>query len=122
MLYHVTTGLPDIQLPRGPQALAYGPHARQAAREDRYGDLSSYLLRRLDLRVAQVVEVEEEGGALRKIVARCQIPSTSLDIVYVLEPRRRGEPGLFVRTVWANERSDTHATLRKWRYAALAAA
>lgn len=110
-LYHA-----EICLPKGFVAPThvirpvYSQHAIRAARSDRYGLME--LPATISLRCAQVIEVGVLSGRVSKILFRLQYDDT-LDMCIVVIPGR-----WFVKTVWFNERTDSHATLDRSRYAA----
>ena len=114
-LYHADIYLPPVPLPRGQFALTYSKHAEQEARRDRYGYIT--LPAYLDTRIAKVVEVEIENGVALKIVYRFAFDASRDIILVVMPPAHKGRGHLFVKTVWLNERSDNHKTLRSDRYA-----
>lgn len=94
----------------GVVSLTYSHHARNAAVDDRYRDLTPYLSRYIDLDECEIVEVETVNGRITKRVVRCPIDS-ELTMVLVI-----GADG-YVRTVWGNLNSDQHASLHRGRYA-----
>lgn len=85
--------------------LRYSVHAQNAAKNDRYGDLTPYLMQELNFDDVELVEVEVIDGAIVKRVVRTAITST-LSLVLVVQ-----SDGL-VRTVWGNLNKDKHNTLR----------
>lgn len=112
MLYHADVYLPATvaQVPEHPVKLMYGPHARAAARVDRYGDLSRCLPLYLDYATCQLVEVEtDDRGRVLKRVVRLPV-GDGLDLVIAV-----GYDG-FVRTVWGNRHDDIHRSLNRKRY------
>lgn len=90
----------------GKLTLKYGPHARKAAAEDRYGDLTDFCPRNLSIQDSEIVEVTVENGAITKRVIRIQV-SGNLDLVLVVNADG------FVRTVWGNKHNDQHRTLNR---------
>lgn len=110
-LYHRDVFAPQ-SLFRSPGviSLKYSQHARNAAQDDRYRDLTPYLSRYIDLDECEIVEVETVNGRITKRVVRCPIDK-ELTLVLVI-----GADG-YVRTVWGNLNSDKHATLHRGRYA-----
>lgn len=125
-LYHVETGLPwDLFMPFELKAfqLEYSRHARQAALDDRYGQLTSVPLSPAFTR-AEVFEVEVEQGRIVKFAARLSGGFTfefnhyskKLDLILVCTPSLRDSNNLFVKTLWLNERTDGHHTLDKSKY------
>lgn len=116
-IYHAKIGLPKVTLPSDVVILVYGPHAKRAARTDRYVDLRRYLPIERKLHFREIIEIElSDSHEVTKLVVRFPITEW-LDAVLVLSPLP-GRPGaLFVRTVWANHKDDVHNTLDKERYA-----
>ena len=108
-LYHK-----DVFLPAAARALRfavmlrYSAHARQAAKTDRYGDISLPHVFNSD--DAELIEVEVENSKVRKMVYR-QPYNRENDLVIVMNP-----DGL-VRTVWLNRNNDAHHTLDTTKYA-----
>lgn len=84
-------------------------HARKAAREDRYGDLSKYLRHNLDFDATDIVEVEVTDGVITKRTVRLPI-TTELVLVLVVSAEGR------VITVWGNRMDDDHATLNTKKF------
>ena len=88
----------------------YSYHAQEAARDDRYGDLTRYLTPYRDFDDAEIVEVELDAeGQIAKRVARFNITE---DLVLVMAVAADG----YVRTVWCNRVDDRHATLERLKY------
>lgn len=118
-LFHVDLGFPrNVIWPEGTYDLHYGNHARQAARADRYGDVTDLLPDELNTRQAKVVEAEIVGRRVIKIVYRIRLDSTR-DLCLVVNSHQNP---FFVRTVWVNESTDRHRSLDKTRYSNLACA
>lgn len=113
ILYHKDIGFPnDIQMPRGfnpVMDLRYGSHAKDAARDDRYGQMR--LPQRIDVRKGETVEIGVTGKTVTKMVIRFSYNDT-LDMVMVIIPASG-----FVKTVWFNQKNDTHKTLNHAKYA-----
>lgn len=112
--FNVATGMPELVVTEPHvRPVLYGPHARVAARTDRYGDLTRYLPRQLSLKAVQVVEASVVDDRISKLVVRYQVDfQLGLDLVLVIAPCKFDRRTLFVRTVWANESDDHHRTLR----------
>jgi len=103
-LFHKDIGLPPQAIPpdRGLR-LNYGSHAKQAARDDGLTRLPAALPATF-----QVIEVEMLHGAPTKWVVRMAHPDEQYrDLVLVVQ--RDG----FVRTVWTNDKNDSHKTLKR---------
>lgn len=109
-LYHV-----DIRLPEGMKRftgrapLAWSRHADRARRDDRYGEIPKY--RTITFDNLDVIEIGMEGDKLVKVLFRGHFSET-LDLCIVVMP---GLPWL-VKTVWLNEKNDTHKTLDRSKY------
>lgn len=84
-------------------------HAKQAARNDRYGAIT--IPAQISFEGKDVVEAEFVNGKLSKIVVRLPYDGTR-DAIYVCNI-----DGL-LRTVWFNLKSDKHKTLKKELYKA----
>jgi hypothetical protein len=113
-LFHKDVYAPAV-LFRSPgyMRLRYSRHALDAARDDRYCDLTPYLTMYMDFDTAEIVEVElDEEGQISKRVARFQVED---DLVLVVAVVPDGGDG-FVRTVWANEMDDIHSTLDRSKF------
>lgn len=108
--------------------LEYGQHARRAALDDRYGQLTSVPLHHKFTR-AEVFEVEVEQGRIVKFAARLstgfsiecdsktvQSWGNAFDLILVCVPSLREPGNLFVKTLWLNERADGHRTLDCSKY------
>jgi hypothetical protein len=87
--------------------LDYANHALEESRADRYG--IAELPGSLEIQSGDVVEVEVRGGSPVKAVVRFPYDE-KLDLVLVLLPRTAAR--YFVKTVWFNQLSDKHRTLR----------
>lgn len=110
-LYHADIRLPDgFRLPDQRVTLEWSRHAEQARTNDRYGIIPRF--ESIPLSRFSVVEVGVEGRKVEKVVVRGHWTET-LDVVFVLIPTARD---WFVKTVWVNERNDTHGTLDRSRY------
>lgn len=130
-LYHIDIGIPWGRMHgflNRSFGLEYGPHARQAALDDRYGQLTSVPLD-LHVKSCEVFEVEVEQGEVVKFCVRLQDGFTVKtpnrhrmeismlrDLILVCTPSRRDPKYLFVRTLWLNERRDSHRTLDPSKY------
>lgn len=105
----------DVYLPAPARSLSfavmlrYSRHARDAAASDRYGSLPLPVA--LDTRHADLVEAEVVNGQVVKALYRMPLDARR-DLCIVVHPADG-----FVRTVWANLRSDAHRTLDATRYA-----
>ncbi len=109
-LYHKDVYAPEVIF-RSPGVLRlrYSRHAREAAIDDRYEDLTPYLRDYRDFDDAEIVEVEMTEGQISKRVVRFQVSDT---LVLVMAVSSDG----FVRTVWGNRVTDRHATLDRRKY------
>ena len=111
--YHYQVGFPtNLRKPKGCVELEYTDHARRAARNDRYGRIEA-LPRKLRLSRVQLIEAEAlADGTLLKGLYRMGYNENywlALAIAFC-------EEGALVKTVWLNERTDRHATLRRELY------
>jgi hypothetical protein len=108
-LYHHLLGFPPyFQSPLGNFNLFYGPHAREAARRDRYGDLTRLLPSSLDTDAATLIEVEQdERGRTVKLLYRVRT-TTHIDLVIAVSP---DGCRWFVRTLWGMSGA---TTTRPW--------
>lgn len=110
-LYHTDIRLPaNFVAPAQTVTVDYSDHARKAAHNDRYGFMD--LPYTLPLRSGKVIEVGMENGRVAKILFRFQYDN-DLDMCIVLIPGR-----WFAKTVWFNERTDSHKTLDRSKYVA----
>lgn len=111
-LYHKDIGFPDdVNLPRGFSPvvqLRYGGHAREESLVDRYGELK--LPRAIDVRKGEIFEIGVTGTTVTKMAVRLSYDEKK-DIVIVFIPSTG-----FVKTVWANLKTDQHKTLNRARY------
>jgi len=112
--YHKDIYLPDdLSLPRGFQpviSLRYGDHAREEGMKEKYGILT--LPKRIDLRTVDMFEVGTQPGSMviNKVCVRMPHDDEK-DIIIVISL-----PSGFVKTVWANLKSDKHKTLNAANY------
>jgi len=89
--------------------LMYSHHAIKEAQSDRYGSMT--LPETFDPEAAELIESElsDDGTTVLKQVWR-QALDENRDLVLVLTPTGR------VKTVWINQRRDTHHTLQVNKY------
>jgi hypothetical protein len=110
-LYHADIRLPDgFRLPARLVELNWTRHADAARFNDRYGEIPYLPI--VNLALCKVIEVGLEGRRVRKVVVRTSLTDTH-DVVLVLIP---GPNEWTVKTVWVNERNDSHRTLDRSRY------
>ena len=107
-LYHKDIILPPLKLRDEYLELSYTLHAFQSAENDRYGTIN--LPSKINLAMAEVIEVEILNGDVEKIIVR-QKYSKEYDLILVIIPRY-----MRVKTVWLNQVSDTHKTLDRSKY------
>ncbi len=115
MLYHNTMGIPfELNLPETLD-LHYSKHARRAAENDRYGQIR--LKPSLQVANAEVVEIEvcDRTGEPIKVLLRKPY-SEDLDICLAIALDSAMDGAFFVKTVWLNESTDNHQTLRRGAY------
>ncbi len=114
MLFHFEIGFPDdFQEPEGQFRLWYSQHSLDAAKRDRYGNLTRYLPTMLDTTKALLVECELQGGQTVKLLYRVKTASR-IHLVIALVPHENGQ--WVVKTVWGNDGRDGHATLDRRKY------
>lgn len=117
-LYHREIGFPKNWIDLLPNSftpthvkLSYGSHARQEALVDRYGEIklpdSISFSRESGIKI---IEMEVASGVVTKLVVRAPYDEDK-DIIIVFQPQDG-----FVRTVWFNQKTDTHSTLNKAKY------
>lgn len=111
-LYHKDIGFPDdVNLPRGFSPvvhLRYGGHAREESLVDKYGKLE--LPRAIDVRKVELFEIGVTGNVVTKMAVRLSYDEKK-DLVIVFKPSDG-----FVKTVWANLKTDQHKTLNRAKY------
>lgn len=109
-LYHraVYAPVPLFRSP-GVMRVRYTRHARQAALDDRYGDLTPFLRHYVDFDVAEIVEVELTDGVISKRVIRLPLPGGFVLVMVVSGIGR-------VITVWANRAADRHHSLERSKF------
>lgn len=109
-LYHRSVYAPAAMF-RSPGVvrLHYTRHALQAAKDDKYGDMTRYLRTYLDFDAADIVEVEVTNGEITKRVIRVPV-NNELVLVMVVSGIGR------VITVWANQLNDDHASLDRTKF------
>lgn len=106
--YNYRVHLPQEHLPTGQILPVYTHHARQQAKEDKYGNIE--LPQVIDLSVMRIDEVEVVNGKVHKIV--CRKPLDALrDFTLVLVPITRK-----VITVWSNLNTDQHHSTNLDKY------
>lgn len=110
MKFHVEVGFPKLLiLPAGTHALQYSRHAIEQAKSDKYGDCSAGLPQLLNFSKVVIFEVESENRVLKKIVCRT---AYNLDLDLILAISTEDSRNFVVKTVWLNDKSDTHSTLK----------
>lgn len=113
ILYHREKGFPEnLRLPRGFRPvmhLRYSAHAKDESKLDRYGKLT--LPDVVDVRKGDIFEIGVINGTVTKMAVRFPY-NDELDLTIVLNPADG-----FVRTVWANRKSDKHRSLDLSKYA-----
>jgi hypothetical protein len=118
MLYHTKLGLPKtLKLPKNRKKVVFTRHAKDAAKNDRYGSFSHYLPlhTHFDPNCGELVEVESHDKITpTKLVYRLPLgPNSDKDLVLALAPY---DDCYVAKTVWLNEVSDRHTTLNMKRY------
>lgn len=109
-LYHADIRLPDgFSKPTGIVRLKWTYHADNARTDDRYATIPKFSVATLDN--LDVIEVGVEDGRVVKILFRGQMDANH-DVCMVLIPGKVWT----VKTVWINERTDSHKTLDRSRY------
>ena len=91
--------------------LKYSLHALQAAVSDRYGIVQ--IPKSIVFDEAGVFELELTGLHVTKFVVRLPYSATH-DLALVIIP---DGTDFFVKTVWLNDRNDSHRTLDRSKYA-----
>lgn len=113
ILYHREKGFPNnVNMPRGFSPiirLTYSKHAQQESMLDAYGDIK--LPHVIDVRKGDLFEIGVVGNTVTKMAIRIPYNDT-LDISLVINPADG-----FVRTVWANKKTDSHKSLNLSKYA-----
>lgn len=110
-LYHADIRLPDgYRLPNRVVPLFWTNHAHRARQNDRYGFIPEIPV--LNLGECRTIEVGMENNRVTKIVVRAELDDEN-DLVFVLIP---GNGQYTVKTVWINQRNDSHKTLDKSKY------
>lgn len=111
-LFHSEIRLPDgFVAPTARVRLLWTKHADRARRDDRYGMIPRF--ETATLGNLRVIEVGMENGRIAKILFRGQM-NADLDVCMVLMPTTR--TSWTVKTVWINERNDSHKTLDRSKY------
>jgi hypothetical protein len=115
MLWHADIRLPSCAtLPDWRVSLVWSNHADGERIKDRYArEIPRF--ETLPLSRFEVIEVETTPDASRvtKWLVRGHW-TTDLDLVFALIPTHK--TSWFVKTVWVNERNDTHKTLDRSKY------
>lgn len=107
-LFHKDLGFPKKMRFKAIEGLTPSAHALRERDSDRYGKFD--IPTAFDPETWTVIEIEVEGGALNKIVARKPIDEKR-DIVMVFLPLSK-----LIKTLWINTNDDTHKTLDKSAY------
>lgn len=107
-LYHYSIGFPKKMKFRAVEGLVPSGHALREADSDRYGKLP--IPTSFDPETWTVIEIEIVNGALDKVVARKNLDDKR-DIVMVFKPLTK-----IIKTIWCNEKIDSHKTLDKSAY------
>jgi hypothetical protein len=108
--FHKDVFLPKIKLPMTPGTLTYTKHAREAAADDKYGNLTALLPKQIVLGECELVEVRLEGKKVTQVLVRFEV-APGLDLVMAVGT------GYVVYTVWGQQQSDQHKTLNRKLYA-----
>ena len=110
-LYHHRTGFPPgLNRPQGRIMLQYGHHAEKAMVTDSCRRLADLAPAFLHMDEAQLIEAEiTDDGVPTKFLFRLRLTSVH-DLCLVVCPDG------FVKTLWTDRRSDSHATLDTSRY------
>jgi hypothetical protein len=107
-LFHKDIGFPSVDNigPQPGMALSYGPHSKNAARDENLTRLPAQLPREFT-----IIEIEMYQGRPSKWVLRTPMRDDNYrDLVLVV-----GKDG-FVVTLWTNDKRDLHKTLKKHLY------
>jgi hypothetical protein len=107
-LYHKDVFLPKISLSDKMVKVNYTHHAIDAAYNDRYEEI--ILPNALNFAKSEIIEVEIKNKKIVKIVARFDY-NNNYDLVIVIIPQ-----GKIIKTVWLNDKNDTHLTLDTSKY------
>ena len=82
----------------------YSKHAVDASKSDRYGLIN--LPNRVEFNGKNIFEIELNNEKIEKYGIRISY-NEKLDLILIANPDG------FIRTVWFNDKTDTHKTLRK---------
>ncbi len=107
--FHKDVFLPKLRLPNVARKLEYTRHALNAAQDDKYGDLTSFLPLELNFAECELVECRLEGNRVTQLLLRVNV-AVGLDLVLAVGVGNR------VYTVWGNLTSDQHRTLNQNLY------
>lgn len=111
-LYHTEIGFPKAFVaPTARVSLEWSRHADAARTDDRYGVIPKFDT--LPLAALTLIEIGVEAGRVAKMLYRGHF-NADIDVCFVLIPKATGP--WFVKTVWQNERNDTHKTLDRSKY------
>lgn len=113
-LFHTELGFPsNFTPPKGVRPLEYSRHAEKAALDDRYGYIT--LPPQINLDNFELIELGVvDGNKVSKMLYRGSLDGER-DICIVVIPKPKGQKW-FVKTVWINERNDSHRTLNRNKY------
>jgi hypothetical protein len=112
MLYHRDIGLPKdaVKALYGRTInLSYSHHAKLACIHDKYGIINHPPFT-IQIKEDNIIELEIKENKIEKLLIRLDY-DTDFDILIVFVP----DTGI-VKTVWLNEKSDKHFTLKKELY------
>lgn len=111
-LYHKQLGFPkSVRLTGGLFRLVWTDHAIRAAQSDRYGEIIR--VTHISFCPTKVFELEiDDQGTITKLAYRSH-HCERYDICYVLVPIGNQ---MRVKTVWLNDKNDTHKTLNENKY------
>lgn len=108
-LYHKELGFPkNIFIQERFVRLNYSYHSLKASLSDRYGKID--LPENITIRRNEIIELETLNDKLNKLVLRTSY-NDNFDLIIVLLIQ-----GSKVKTVWLNEKSDSHTTLDASKY------
>jgi hypothetical protein len=103
--YNEAVYMPKLDIKNVDVQLRYSPHSLEKAQVKGIEDLPDFI----NLRQVDIVEMEVANGKPFKVLAR-QPYDGRYDLVHVILLS-----GMIVKTVWLNDRTDNHKTLRNKR-------
>jgi len=107
-LYHKEVYMPEVEIISSIEQVNYTLHALDAAESDPYDVI--ILKNEYDFSKSDTIEIEVKDNEVIKLVSRFDY-NNEYDLIVVIVPQNKN-----VKTLWLNEKNDTHLTLDTSKY------